>query len=312
MQLCEGRTFDQAKPEEVIDFLKGRKLELRPTPAERLHVVNDGQRLALQMVNGTLAEYPMRQSFLFKLLRWHSFPLAQLRTLNIETVTGILNDYLLSVRSGDVTLVVEDGEALTVTSGRFNRMEDLAILHRCKDLGVEKISRDDFFTRFYSEIREKKEIVRGDECGFGLNILNSETGFRALSVSHYILRYVCTNGAVVRIGGKTESRVHYGLPDGELDAWLAERIETARSGRAAVAGQLRSALHTDWAELPSMTVRRLRGILGPGTSRPFLVELDGSGSLYEGFNRMTEQAKSLPLERRFELESLAGQLIAQL
>jgi hypothetical protein len=310
MLLSEGKAFDQAKPEEVVDFLRSRKLELKPTPAERLHVVNDGQRLALQLVNGKMTEYPMRRSFLFKLLRWHSFPLAQLRTLNIDTVTGILNDYLLSVRSGDVTLVVEDGEALTVTSGRFNRMEDLTILHRCKDLGVERISRNDFFTRFYTETLDKKEIVKGDDCGFGLNILNSETGFRALSVSHYILRYVCTNGAVVRIGGGTQTKVHYGWPDGELEAWLAERIEAARSGRAAVAGQLRSANQTDWPALPRMTARRLRGILGPGTSRPFLEELDGSGSLYEGFNRMTEQAKSLPLERRFELESLAGQLIA--
>jgi len=64
---------------------------------------------------------------------------------------------------------------------------------------------------------------QGDVCGFGYNVVNSETGFRALAISHYILRYVCSNGAVVPVRGM-KKRNHYGHAQGELfslfDSWL--------------------------------------------------------------------------------------------
>jgi hypothetical protein len=74
-----------------------------------------------------------------------------------------------------------------------------------------------------TEEKIKTEPVKGDECGMGLNIVNSETGFRALTVSHYILRYICSNGAVARISDDDDKRYHYGNED--LNLFVNEKVK---------------------------------------------------------------------------------------
>ncbi|MGA9115155.1 MAG: hypothetical protein WB626_00085 [Bacteroidota bacterium] len=309
--LRQGREFDQRPVQEVTDFLGSRSLEMHESAPDRLHVVAAGKDLVLEMTNGAVRQHPMRAAFLEKLLKWFSFPVRYLERLDSQTVACVANDFLVGIRSGDVTVVLEDGEALTVTSGRYNRLEDLAILDRCKDLAMTSISRNDFFTRFYSEVKVKKEIVKGDECGFGVNIVNSETGFRALSVYHYILRYICTNGAVMRVGTGNEGKIHYGWPEGELDAWLAGRIEVCQASRAKIIEEVSLTRTEQWDAFSSPVSRRLKGILGPDRSGSLLRDVSGSQTLYDVFNRITNAAKSLDLNRRFDLELLAGGIVGR-
>ena len=54
-------------------------------------------------------------------------------------------------------------------------------------------------TRFYTKEIEEVAPIVNDFCGFGFDIVNSETGFASLAFNHFILRYVCTNGATTPI-----------------------------------------------------------------------------------------------------------------
>ena len=106
-----------------------------------------------------------------------------------------------------MTVTVEDGEALSLTSMRYNELSDAEVLDRAERIGVASVSRNDYFMRVYSNTEYEVEPVPGDVCGLGYNVFNSETGFRSLSVRLFIRRYVCSNGAVVAATSGGE-RVH--------------------------------------------------------------------------------------------------------
>lgn len=306
--LREGRVFDEAPVEEVETFLRERSLRFHTVAPERLRLADAGKTLVLEITNGSIHQYPVRRTMLLKLLKWFGFPLRLLDRLGVETVLGVANDFLLGIRSGDVTVMVEDGEALGITSGRYTRLEDLAILHRFSSPGVEKASRTDFFTRMYIPRTSAAAIRPGDDFEFGLNIVNSETGFRALGVYRYVFRLVCTNGAVVRIAVADDRIVHYGLPAERLEEWLAARVMNERGEPHDVVRRLRSAGDRAWDKVPAGLSRRLTAILGRTGGGRVVRELSGAGSGYDAFNRLTEEAKEHDPGTRFDLELAAGEL----
>ena len=126
-----------------------------------------------------------------------------------------------------VNVTLEKGEALTITSPDYNEITDLEVIQKCTDLGVRTVSRNDFMMRITTEEKFKFEAVKGDNCGIGLNVINSETGFRTLSIAHFVMRYVCSNGAIVRIRKDENDRVHYGYKENELQEFLDEQVGLA-------------------------------------------------------------------------------------
>jgi hypothetical protein len=86
-------------------------------------------------------------------------------------------------------------------------------------------------TRFYTEKKDEANPVEGDYCGFGMDIINSETGFPAISVNHFILRYVCKNGATAPINIFETKRNHYNQINGALERFLNNQVELAPSSR---------------------------------------------------------------------------------
>jgi len=54
--------------------------------------------MTLQMTSGKVGEYPLRQSFLLKLLKWYSFPASAVVRLSGETVAAVMNDFYLTIR----------------------------------------------------------------------------------------------------------------------------------------------------------------------------------------------------------------------
>ena len=306
--LRTGSVFNQAPAREVVEFLRGRSLKFHTVTPERLHIAAAGRDLVLEITNGSVHQYPIRQAFLLKLLKWFAFPVRLLQRLETETVVGVANDFLLGISSGDVTVTVEDGEALGLTSGRYTRLEDLAILRLCDRHGIERVSRNDFFTRMYTDLKASGIVRPGDVCSFGLNIVNSETGFRALAVYHYILRLVCTNGAVVRTGLADDRIVHYGVPAGRLEGWLAARLARGRGGAERLVTRLRRADVHPWQRVPPRLAHRLRAGAGAGAGSLLVGHLGEATSRDDAFNRLTHVAKELDLNARFELELAAGEL----
>lgn len=307
--VTEGIEFNNARPDEVIDYLQDlSRVKLALNPAN-LKIKLDGKSLMLRVMDKGVNDYPIRKSFLYKLLKWYSFPMNQLYRLSNETVISICNDYLMNINREFVNVTLEKGEALTITSPDYNEITDLEVIQKCTDLGVRTVSRNDFMLRITTEERFKFEAVKGDKCGIGLNVINSETGFRTLSIAHFVMRYVCSNGAIVRIVSNANERVHYGHKAYELQEFLDEQIELALISQKEVADSIKDLSNKPAAEFINSLNKRIESFLGKNESKNFFGELKDGATLYDLFNIATNKAKKYDLGKRVLLENLAGDLI---
>lgn len=306
--VTEGIEFIDAKPEVVIDYLKSRvtnKIEVNPA---NLKVVNGGRFLVLQVMNGKIREYPVRRTFLYKLLRWYGFPIGQLSKLSTETVTSICNDYLMNIKRDKVIVKTEKEDALSILSPDYNEITDLGIIGEVAALGVRSISRNDFFMSITTEEKLRAQPVKGDDCGVGLNIVNSETGFRALTVSHYILRYTCSNGAVARISeDDDDKRYHYGNAD--LSLFLNEKVKRATVERKILVDRLLRLNDKKISNSKEYYIKKIEPVLGKKEAAIFFNKLNDKLTQYELFNLITSNAKRYDLSKRYFLESFAGEII---
>lgn len=344
MILLEGPEFDKAKPEEVVSkYLSAAARECLGVNPANLSVKHDGKYLMLQVVNGKVREYPIRKSFMHKLLKWYSFPVSQLQRMSMDTVTGLCNDYLLGIKADNVRVKTENGEALTIVSDRYNDFPDLEVIEMCGGLGIDRISRNDFVMRIYTHEKFKTEPVPNDPCGFGLNIINSETGFGALDVSHYILRYICSNGAVARVEGSDGSRIHFGHREGEMQWFLNDQILKSFENRFKLVNFLKESTQLkakDYVKVIGLKFERVMGrgawseLLGESYAREGLGIAQANGIVdaqsaarkirnsmgvsgepwnnatkYDLFNAITDKAKGYGIGEKLYLERIAGEMI---
>lgn len=307
--VTEGIEFINASPDEVINYLQDLEREkLRLSPAN-LKIKSDGKFLMLSIMDKGIEDYPIRKSFLYKLLKWYSFPMNQLYRLSNETLISICNDYLININREFVNVTIEKGEALTITSPDYNEITDLEVIKKCADLGVRTVSRNDFMMRITTEEKFKFEAVPGDKCGIGINVINSETGFRTLSIAHFILRYVCSNGAIVRIDNEANERVHYGYKENELQEFLDEQVELALLKQKEVADSIKDLSKKPASDFINSVNRKVESYLGKYDSKNFFSEMRKEATLYDLFNVVTDKAKKYDLAKRVSLENLAGDLI---
>lgn len=310
MILLEGIEFDKADPKLVTEYLSSisrKSMRLKPS---NLKVSNDGKSLILQTLSGIVKEYPIRKSFLYKLLRWYSFPTNLLHRMSIDTVTSLCNDFLLNIRADLVNVKLENDEALTILSPGYNELTDLEVLKLCSPLGIESVSRNDFVLRIYTYEKFKAEPIPGDLCGFSLNIFNSETGFGALRVAHYLLRYICLNGAVVKVHETNEKRFHYGCAEGELQKFLDTQISNALKSRLQLIRYIKKSNKENLIPYLTKISKKIDRLLGKNSSQKFLRELKENSTLYDLFNVLTSRAKEYDISKRLYLERIAGELIS--
>lgn len=308
LEISEGIKFIDSDPREVkghLELINQSRLDVNPSS---LKLVSDGNSLVLQVMNGKVRQFPIRKTFLYKLLNWYRFPLAQLHKLSAESVASICNDYLMNIKRQYVTVKFEKDEALTLLSPDYNEITDLEIIRACENLGLHKISRNDFFLSINTEIKLKTKPVPDDQCGVGLNIVNSETGFRALTVSHYILRYTCSNGAFARISDDDDDkRCHYGKDD--LKAFLNDKVERASKERGTIIEKLQALNQNKINKTKEYYIRKIEHVLGRREAFDFFENLEENVTQYDLFNFITSNAKRFDLSKRYFLESFAGSLI---
>jgi len=310
MEYRSGPEFSQAEAGEVRDFLMRRTLKKYLLPPDRLHVVNDGHEHFLRISNGKTAEYPVRGSFLFKLLKWYKFPSRQVHRLSIDTITSVLNDYLLAIPGTQVNVTVENGEAVSITSNKYNEISDIEVLEAARKVGVACVSRNDFFMRVYSNTDYEVQPVPGDACGIGYNLFNSETGFSALSVRLFVRRYVCSNGAVIgRIEGEGV-KVHYGHPDMELKSFLDAQVRAGEKARQEVGTLIKRSTHLPVPPAIERVTDQLTPLIGMKRTEELIGGLAEGATVYDLANAITSMAQSLDLKHRLIAESLGGELLA--
>ena len=307
--VTEGIEFNNAKIDQVVDYLENLdryKIQVSPV---NLKINTDGKNLILTAMEDGVKDFLIRKSFLHKLLKWYSFPLNQLYRLSIDTITSVCNDYLMNINRSFVNIIIEKNEALTITSPEYNEITDLEVIKNCAALGVRTVSRNDFMLRITTEEKFKFEAVPGDSCGIGINVINSETGFRMLSIAHYILRYVCSNGAIARIDKTGGEKIHYGHRENELQEFLNEQVAKALTNQQKIAKTITGLVNKPAAEFVVSVNKRIESFLGKNESKNFFGELKDDSTLYDLFNVVTNRAKNFDLSKRVLLESLAGELI---
>lgn len=325
VKTTNGKEFKQATAEEVLAHLKSVDRKNIVTTTSRLGLTNGGpgnqRELFLRVKNGDTRHYRVRKSFLYKLMRWYHLSENVFSKFRPETITAVGNDFLSHIRSSNVTVKTENDEALTIVSSRYSEFSDKELLEICMDkLSISGVSRDDFSMRIFTEEKIKTQPIRGDDCGFGYNVFNSETGFMALRAAHYILRYICKNGAVVRINGNRESIYHYNQTKEKILEYIHESISEIENSRNEVIKKLKGlSERAAMGELKAMKMR-LGSIVGLTESTRMMEEFAGyargevtgteyTDSMYSLFNFITHNAKGRTIMQQTQMEELAGSLL---
>ncbi len=308
IEFSEGKEFNFANPSVVINYLQKINRGREGVSPSNVRLRTDGRSLILQVANPKVKEYRVRKSFVLKLLKWFNFPINQVQRLSIETLQSILNDYLLNI-SSSVILKYEDDEALTITSTKYNELTDLEVIKMCENLNITYISRNDLFMRVYTKEKIITEPIPGDTCGFGLNIFNSETGFKALSVYHYMLRYICSNGAIIEIDSERSYKVHYGNKEFALQKYLQHQIDLAEERRAEIVTLIQKANQEIAERFVKDTLRKISSALNKYDLNYLQDQIKDDSTKYELFNLITDIAKYQSVDRRFYLERSAGELL---
>jgi hypothetical protein len=309
MKTAEGKIFDNRPAEEVIDFLKSNTYNYYTVSPRDLQLITDDSWLYLRINLKQSKTLKLRTSFLKKLLRWHNLPNDLAEKLTEDLFLKMLNELLNKIKSREVSIKTENDEALTITSMLFTEFKDLEVYEFIKNLNIKSISRNDLMTRFYTEKKIEAAPVEGDFCGFGFDVVNSETGFSPLSFDHFILRYICRNGAAAPINIYDAKKYHYEETRKTLSQFLNEQMNNSQKSREKLILALKQSNDIAGITAKNTTITRLNYVLGNWKGNELMKGFDWSNSTYELFNFITHNAKTYKINERYQLERLAGEII---
>ena len=309
MKTAEGKIFDNQPAEEVIDFLKSNTYNYYTVSPRDLQLINDNSWLYLRINQKQPKTLKLRTSFLKKLLRWYNLPNDLAEKLTEDLFLKMLNELLNKIKSYEVSIKTENNEALTITSMLFTELKDLEVYELIKDLNVKSISRNDLMTRFYTEKKTVAAPVKGDFCGFGFDVVNSETGFSSLSFNHFILRYVCRNGATAPINIYDAKKNHYDESRQSLSQFLNEQKNHSLKSREKLILAMKQSNDVASIKFKNSAITRLNYIIGSWKGNEYMKGFDWQKSKYELFNFVTHRAKDYEINQRYQLERLAGEII---
>ncbi len=173
-------------------------------------------------------------------------------------------------------------------------------------------------TTHYTAVHTEAFDLEGDRMHPGFLLRNSEVGAAALTLDDHWLRLVCTNGLMVRVGGKRSLyRTHRTIDDDQLAAALVIAV-----------GRLPERWHTTFAWMQSakkITVPHpddaVAAILGDSTEVPKalleeaqrFVLRDGDSTRFGVVQAITYAAHATNKDPdvRFAMERLAGDYLAE-
>lgn len=308
MKFVSGKNELFKSADSALDYIKSAQRENIKTSPDQLHINNDGKMLYLEVFNGKVRQFPMRESFMLKLLKWFSFPSHQLKILDIDTITSVLNDYLLAIKRLYVNVKIEWGEALTITSDKYCEIEDGQIIKRLDPNSIDMIYLTDFASFFRTKTKFDIAPFPDDVFGVGLNIVNSETGFKAFQINNYLLRYVCSNGAYVKDFEDDVKYYHYDLFAPGVYEMIDYKVNNIQEKVEALKNNL-SGMNTD---LKRDEVQKLNQVIFHRTGAKLLVDIlenDRMPTKYELFNIITHRAKEFELAKRILIEEIAGGMV---
>ncbi len=219
-----------------------------------------------------------------------------------------------------------DGIARAVLAPTFTPIDDARIFERMHTMMKGLVDEYRFTSVVFTDSTTHYTAVhvegfdldgQGDLLHPGFHLRNSEVGASALSLDDHWLRLVCTNGLMVRVGGKRSLyRTHRAIEDDQLAAALViavgrlpERWQTAfawmqsaRAIRVPHPDDAVAAILGDSAEVPKAFLEEAQRV----------VLRDGDSTRFGVVNAITlvAHATNKDPDVRFAMERLAGDYLA--
>ena len=314
MKLVDGKTFDMIEYKAALEYLKSCKNTTIQINANQLEIIVENQQaILLCKYKNKIDSYLVRNTFLYKLLKWFNLSYHNIEHFNKDTLVSICNDNLKAIgkKHQEILVKIENNEALSIVSEYFTPVSDIEVIDIAKKyLGNFKISRDDFGMRIYSEIKSEAEPIVGDFCGFGFNVTNSQTGFLALKAEHFILRYVCSNGATSKIYNENIPYNHYKKNKKVIFENLHNTLANMPLQPNRYIQGVKKAVNINANTLFPDINYKVNNIIGNKNGYKLFKDFDKTTKTkYDLFNHITHLAKQFKVVERYRLEQLAGNMI---
>ena len=314
--LERGCSFQNANPCEVIDFLKERKINYHFIAPEYLRIIQFKKKLFLEIHTEKVLRYPIRKSFFEKLLMWYKISTVFAYKAETDVIVSMLNNVFKLIKRNYVRVVIENGQALTITSPDYTDIRDKDIIKNLSNNKLVKITRTDMFTKIDTNEIRTINPVPNDTCGMGLSVFNSETGFHKFGVNMYLLRYICNNGATLNMDILNKNIPHYKqvFDSGNIKSVIVKTLNNFYTKYGEIQRKFEKA--TDFKLATSKIIevnKKIDFVLGYKKSNYFLKDfkngLQPNSTIFDIFNFITDKAKIYEPNTRLRLEELAGDII---
>lgn len=310
MNFSEGKEFNQVSPEIMIDYLKNLKRLTHTVIPGDISLFVKEENIFLQVRNSVNEEYPVRKSFINKLLNWYHMPKELIPKLSVNSIVSVGNDFIGNIKSEKINVKVENGEATTITSSNYTDLTDLDVINICKNFEIDKISRNDYFLRIYTKIKHIFTPFEDEKLGIGYNIFNSETGFRALSIYPYLYRFESDSTGVVEPKNYSQKQIfHFGVKIAQMKKYIGNKMAVNGKNFKKIEGsvvKLDSRIPKEFSRklIPSLDRMMFR------TERETLFrKLSENSTAYDLYNTITSYAKKFDIGKQLYLEQIAGRML---
>lgn len=214
-----------------------------------------------------------------------------------------------------------------ILSNRFavcDTPEILDAIDDVVDLGRFKI-KGSFMNeeRLHLRLIEKTMLpIDGEDLFAGMTIDSSDVGRSKLSVNFFIYKQICTNGLCVSRGhGKLFSQKHVGITSQEFHDEFRASMKNYDKLADEVAGYIKASknartlvskgMSSDVLETMIANIKNSTKLSDDGANKVIQLMTDGTydTSRWGMINAITQVAQDYTLERRIELEKIAGAML---
>lgn len=310
MYFSEGKEFNQVSTEIMTEYLENlHRITYTVIPGDISLFVKD-EKISLQIRDTVNEEYPVRKSFINKLLNWYRMPKELIPKLSISSLVSVGNDFIRNIKSEKINIKIENGEAITITSSNYTDLTDLDVINMCKNCEIEKISRNDYFLRIYTKIDYAFNPFENEKFGIGYNIFNSETGFRALSIYPYLYCFESESTGIVELKGNSNKQIiHFGVKTSQMKKYIESKMSENGKDFKKIEDSVVKLISRKPKEFSKKLIPSLDRMMFRTEREILFRKLFEDSTAYDLYNIITSYAKKFDIGKQLYLEQIAGRML---
>ena len=219
----------------------------------------------------------------------------------------------------EIMLRQYDGHIRGVMSGSYSRYDAPDILQSVKEVFGKTLTLKGSFLneeRLHLRLVETEMLpIEGEDLYAGITLDSSDIGRSGLAVKFFIYKQICTNGlTVAKSSGKLFRQKHIGLNHEDFKEGLEEGLESFNNVKEDVIEMIKKTHEiplTEDIEALSEKVKAATNLSDDDIDQVMVLVADKYEPTRWGLiNGITEVAQKFTLERRLELEEIAGNMLA--